>query len=200
MTWRTTLLLALMAAPAARAQVSVEMQAGAAASGVLVEDVIVNVVTIRPAIGPSIGLGVRSDFGGPFHAAARIQWNRSNLERKELDVRTTVLPLTVWTGSIALGARLSPLLRVEARFGALKYAPGGETDGTLFQDEAPLAAMLGAGIVLDKRLGPRWSVGLNGAVDFHQFETQTLRTAGFLGARIVHRITVGASVRWGGAP
>ena len=189
----------LLAAPGARAQVSAELQAGAAASGILVEDVVVNVITLQPAVGPSIGLGVRSDFSGPFHAAARLHWSRSNLEREELDVRTSVLPLTVWTGTVALGVRVTPLLQAEARFGALKYAPGGETDGTIFQDEKPLVAMLGVGAVLDTRIGARWSLGLHGAIDFHQFETLTLRTAGFLGARTVHRITVGASVRWGGA-
>jgi hypothetical protein len=190
----------LLGAGTVQAQMSLELQAGVGVSGTLVEDAIVNVVTVRPSIGPHAGVGVMAEFAGPFHAGARIGWTHSNLEREELGARMTILPLTVWSGMFVLGARVTRAVSAEARFGAVKYAPGGDSEGTLFQDASPLAAAFGLGVRAERSLGARWALGVHAAYDLHQFETQTLRAAGFTGARTVHRITAGASIRWRGNP
>jgi hypothetical protein len=192
-------LASLVAAVPTTAQTSVEFQIGAVGSGALAEDSIVNPITVGPAPGLGLTLGVMTEFDGPFHAGARVGWAHSNVQRRELDTEVTILPLSVWTGVLAVGIRIMGMVRAEARFGAIKYAPGGETDGTLFQDASPLTATAGLGARVDRRMSPNWTIGLHAAIDLHQFDTPTLRNAGFAGARTVHRITVGAVVRWGTA-
>jgi hypothetical protein len=193
-------LASLLAAAPTTAQTSLEVQVGAVGSGALAEDSIVNPITVGPAPGLGVTLGVMTEFDGPFHAGARVGWAHSNVRSRELDTKATVLPLTVWTGVLALGIRITGMVRAEARFGAVKYAPGGETNGTIFQDAAPLTATAGLGARVDRRVNANWTLGLHAAIDLHQFDTPTLRTAGFAGARTVHRISVGATVRWGKAP
>jgi hypothetical protein len=188
-----------MAATPTNAQTSVEFQVGAVGSGPLAKDTIVNPITVGPALGLGLTLGVMTEFEGPFHAGARVGWAHSNVRRHELDTQTTVLPLSVWTGVLALGVRVTGMVRAEARFGVVKYAPGGDTNGTVFQDAAPLTATAGLGARVDRRMSRNWTIGLHAAIDLHQFDTPTLRNAGFAGARTVHRITVGAAVRWGSA-
>lgn len=181
---------------AAGAQVFAEVQAGAAWSSPLVEDSIVNAITLAPQIAPVLGVAVGTQLGERYSIAGRVRWARSNLTRRELGASSTVLPLTVWSGTVVFRRTVWRRVAAELQFGAIKYAPSGDTDGTVFQDDAPLVATLGLGVRADRPISERLSVGLHVGYDVHQFDTQSLRSAGFTSGRLVHRVAVSATLRW----
>ena len=124
------------------------------------------------------------------------RWSRSDLTRREAGQQYTVLPLTVWTGTVGLRRQLTPSVSVEGTFGGIKYAPTGDRrDGTIFQDDAPLLPAAGLAARFERPLGGRWRVGLEAAYDFHRFTTQTLLAAGLSSARSVHRLAVSVVLR-----
>jgi hypothetical protein len=191
----TAVLLAAFAG-SARAQLTAELQPGAAWSSPLVEDSIVNAITLAPQLAPAIGLGLGTRLGERYGIMGRVRWARSNLQRRELGDSRTVLPLTVWTGSIVLQRTMWRSVSAEVQFGATKYAPSGTTDGTVFQDDGPLLGTLGLGVRADRAVGERLALGVHVGYDLHQFDTQSLRSAGFTSGRLVHRVSVSAVLRW----
>jgi hypothetical protein len=84
----------------------------------------------------------------------------------------------------------------ELAFGAIKYDPDGNTDGTVFQDDAPLVATLGLGVRADRPIGEQLTLGVHVGYELHQFDTRSLRSAGFTSGRLAHRVSVSAALRW----
>ena len=187
--------LCALAVPA-RAQLSAEGLVGAAWSSPLAKDVIVNPITLQPRIAPSLALSLGTWVDQRYHIGGRVRWARSTLARHEIGERTSVIPLTVWTGTLVFGRRMWRCVAAELWFGGLKYAPSGDADGTIFQDGSPLMALLGLGVRVDRPVTDRLTLGVHAGYDVHQFETQTLRAAGFTSGRIVHRISLSATLRW----
>ncbi len=187
--------LAAIAAPT-RAQVSAEALVGATWSSALVEDVIVNAITLQPQIAPSLAVSVGTWVDERYHIGGRIRFARSDLARRELGEHTSVIPLTVWTGTLVFGRRMWRSIAAEIWFGGIKYSPSGDTDGTIFQDGSSLLATLGLGVRAEHAITDRLSLGVHVGYDAHQFETQTLRTAGFTSGRFAHRVSVSATLRW----
>ena len=187
--------LAGLGSPAG-AQIAVDAMAGVVWSSPLVRDEIVAPLTVAPQIAPSVGLGALMPLDSRFRLGVRAGWSRSQLVRREADVTTAILPLDVWTGALVVERQLMSLVTAEARLGGIKYAPAGDADGTIFQDDSPFAAMIGLGFRASRPVGTRLLVGLHVGYDIHQFETQALRSAGFTFARTVHRFFVSAHLRW----
>lgn len=180
----------------ARAQVAVDALAGVVWSSPLVRDEIVAPLTVAPQIAPSLMLGAGFPLDDRHRLGLRVGWARSDLVRSEADETVAILPLTTWSGSVVLERQMVRQVAAEARLGGLKYAPGGNTDGTIFQDDAPFAPLLGLGLRAWHPVGARVALGLHVAYDFHRFETQALKSGGFTSARSVHRLTVSANLRW----
>ena len=187
--------LGVLAAPL-QAQVAADAYAGAVWSSPLVKDEIVAPLTVAPQIAPSLAVGASLPLDPRYRLGLRVGWARNDLVRTELDETTAILPLTVWSGAVVLERLLARQVSAEARIGALKYAPGGNADGTIFQDDAPFAPLLGLGVRAWHPLSERLLVGLHVAYDFHRFDTQALKSGGFTSARSVHRVTVSATLRW----
>jgi hypothetical protein len=192
----TAIVLLAGVATTAHAQLFAEVQAGAAWSSPLVEDSIVNAITVAPQIAPALGVVVGTRLGERYGIAGRLRWARSNLQRQELGESITVLPLGVWTGSIVLERSMWRSVSAELQFSAIKYDPGGNADGTVFQDDAPLVATLGLGVRADRPVSERLTVGVHVGYDVHQFDTQSLRSAGFTAGRFAHRVSVSVALRW----
>jgi hypothetical protein len=175
---------------------AVDALAGVVWSSPLVRDEIVAPLTVAPQIAPSLMLGGGFPLDGRHRLGVRIGWARSDLVRTEQDETTAILPLTTWSGSVVLERLMIRQVAAEARLGGIKYAPGGDANGTIFQDDAPFAPLLGLGVRAWQPIGGRVVIGLQLAYDFHRFETQALKSGGFTSARSVHRLTVSANLRW----
>jgi len=186
--------LVAFAAPAS-AQISLEARAGAQFSSILVRDSINQEITVGAKPAPSVGLTAVSRLNDTWHLSLGIRWSKSDLARREAGQEVTILPLTVWTGMLALRRPLTYWAAVEGTIGAIRYAPSGELDGTIFQDNAPLLPAAGLAVRVEKGLGSRWGVGLEAAYDLHRFTTQALQAADIREHRSVHRVAVSVVFR-----
>jgi len=186
--------LVTLAAPAS-AQISFEARAGAQFSSILVRDSINQEVTVGAKPAPSVGLAIGSSMNDTWHLSVGVRWSKSDLVRREAGQEIAILPLTVWTGMLQLRRPLTDWAAVEGTIGAIKYAPSGELNGTIFQDNAPLFPAAGLAVRVEKGLGSRWGVGLEAAYDFHRFTTQALQAADIREHRSVHRVAVSVVFR-----
>jgi len=179
-----------------QAQLAADVLAGAAWSSPLVRDEIVAPLTVAPQIAPSLALGASFPLNDRYRLGLRVGWARNDLVRTEQGETTAILPLTVWSGAVVLERAVIRQVAAEARIGGLKYAPGGDTGGTIFDGDAPFVPSIGLGVRTWHPVSDRLQIGLHVAYDFHRFETQPLKSGGFTSARSVHRVTVSATLRW----
>lgn len=178
------------------AQVFGEIHVGALGSSILVRDSINQEITVGPEPAPTVALTAGSRLSDTWLVSAGLRWSRSDLSRHEADQTITVMPLTVWTGSVALRRSLNTWASVAGTVGGIKYDPGApDVEGTLFQEGSPLFPMAGVSARVEYGLGTRWRVGLDVAYDFHRFTTPALREGGIGEHRSVHRIAVSAVLR-----
>jgi hypothetical protein len=177
------------------AQMFVELKGGALLGTPLVRDSIVQAFTIVPSIAPTVAVAAGTQLSDLYSLALSVRWARSDLVRREAGQTTAVLPLTVWSGSIALRRQVTQWATVEAEVGGIKYATGGMRDGTLFQDDAPLLPAVGVSARADRGIGSGWTLGIETHYDFHRFTTQALRAGGLTGHRSVHRVAATLVVR-----
>ena len=180
----------------ATAQVFGEVHVGALGSSILVRDSINRELTVGPKPAPAVALAAGSALSDVWRVSAGLRWSRSDLARHEADQTITVMPLTVWTGTVALRRSLNSWASVAGTVGGIKYDPGAsDVEGTLFQDGTSLLPTAGISARVEYGLGARWHVGLDVAYDFHRFTTPALREGGIGEHRSVHRIAVSAVLR-----
>ncbi len=191
------LLVGTLTAPAAgRAQLTVELGAGAVTSTKLARDSIVEAFSVGPAVAPVLDLAVETVLNPRYRLAVTVQWARSDLERRATGPDARVLSLTVWSGGLALRRRIVGGATVEATMGVIKYAASAaERAATLFRDDAPLLPTVGLGARVERGLGSRLTLGLRAGYALHRFSTQALRSDGFNGDRTVHRLSLSVSLR-----
>lgn len=178
------------------AQAFLEIRAGGQGSSVLVRDSINQVITVKPKAGPSIALAGGSALNDRWILSFSLRWTKSDLMRREAGQEAKLLPLTAWTGMLAVRRSLTEWASVEGSIGGIKYAPGGNPDGTIFQDDSPLVPAIGLAARIERGFGSRWETGVELAYDFHRFTTQALRVIGMGEARSVHRVAVSILLKW----
>lgn len=185
----------------ARAQVSLGLGIGVVASTRLVTDSIVEAIAVRPRIAPQVQLRIETALSGRYHLAGDLFVSRSPLMAHGPSASTRITSLTVWSPGVALRAAATPWLGAEARLGILIYDPG-DTEGTLFADGAPVTPQLGLALLAERAFGTTLAGTLQLRYDVHRFTTTSLKTRGFTGETIVHRIAVGVALyrRMGRAP
>jgi hypothetical protein len=159
-----------------------------------VRDSLVEPISLRVRPAPVFALSVEAPLGHPFLVVAGIAVSRSNAVVHSSSGDVLVTGLTLWHPTLAVRRPVLPWLGVEARLGAIIYAPSDRT-GNLFQDGAPIDASLGAGVSVERPLGSAFAAGLSLQYDATRFTTTTLQNQGFAGATVVHRVALAATIR-----
>ncbi len=187
--------LALGLAPAtAPAQVAIGARAGVQLTSALVHDSVVESITVQVKPAPVFGVWLDAPLGGPYIMVAGVALSRSDVVAHAASGDVSLTGLTVWHPTLAVRRAVRPWIGIEARVGAIIYAPSKRT-ANLFQDGAPVDATLGAGVQVERRLGGGFAAGLSLQYDATRFTTQTLQTQGFVGATVVHRVALSATIR-----
>jgi len=186
---------ATLGAPAvSAAQVTVSARLGLVASTALLEDSIVEAISLRPNPAPSVGIAIDTRLDPHYAVGAGIAVSRSDLRSRAASGDASVTTLTLWQPSIFLRYGANPWLGLEARAGALIYDPS-TTVGNLFSGGAPVAPSLGLTASAERPLGGRLRAGLALQYDVHRFTTSTLENRGYSGSTVVHRIGVAVTLR-----
>jgi hypothetical protein len=188
-------LLGALSFPAA-AQTRVGARAGASLMSSLVNDSIVQPLSIRPGPGPAIGFWIETRLDPTYTVSLGLQTAWSTIFRHEAGSKTAVVPVSTWTPVISLGRTLNRNVTAYGRLGAIIYRAD-RTASNLFRDGSPPAALLGAGIGGERPLAGDLRLTLDLTYDVHRFSTPSLRAAGFVGERLVHRVGVSVGVSRG---
>ena len=94
-----------VSAPAADAQFIVELRAGATGTSNLVTDIIVDDITARPAIAPTLAVSVGTRLDSLYTVHLNGAWVQSDVGRRQAGTTTKIVSLTTWQGSVSLGRR-----------------------------------------------------------------------------------------------
>lgn len=180
--------------PSDAAQLRFSVSAGAIVWSDLVRDSIVDPLNVRPNVSPTLAVAAHGELGRSWQMRLRIAVSRGDLNVTERGSSVTVTTLTTWHPSIDFSHRLFGANKIHLNVGVLFYAPG-DAAGTLFSGGSPAPLTVGIGF-RPLPLGGT-PISLEANLDFHRFSTNSLRSAGFSGARTVRRVWLGISVGGG---
>lgn len=175
-------------------QASIHATVGARYTSPLVHDSIVTPLDARAAVAPVLNVALDLPLDGPWKLELLADVSTSPVRRHDASGATT--PITrIWTIGLGLGLRrrLESWLDGRLALGAMKYVPT-QSIG-LFRDGGGSVIPYGS-VAFDiaPPVAARHRVALELAGDLHRLLTPALRSAGFIDARVVYRVTAGVRV------
>jgi hypothetical protein len=169
-------------------QATVRLSAGATYSSALIDDGVLS-TKLRPAIAPTVGLGVSYPTGkGPYRVVAEVSYARSALNvittgavsSDQLAAVATITTLVLAEGAVHGG------LRWQVGGGAMFYSPT-ERQG-VFQNGGTRRWVLAGGVVWSHPLTATMDLLVTGRVDAHTFTTDVLQARGYGESQSVERL------------
>lgn len=193
---RTLALLVLLSvSPSARlpAQISLRASVGARYSTTMVHDSVVVPFDLRPAIAPTVQLGVREQLRGPWTADATLDLSSAKLKRHESGSTLDVGSLTAIAVTLGLRRELAPGIGARLGVGGLVYST--DESGVFQRGKGGVFPLVSLATTYAPQFGTSRGLELSLQYDLHRFITPALRSVGFNRARPVHRIAVAVSGR-----
>jgi hypothetical protein len=175
------------------AQLRVGIQAGVTATSALLHDSIVQPITVQPGLAPSFAFTLETALDSTWSFSLGLGTAWSSLSQQSAGASQQVVPLTVWTPTVSLARTIRGPVVARASIGAIVYDPD-HSAGNLFSQGSPRDPLVGVAVDFRQTRsgGMRYAVELG--YDAHQFTTSALRSDGFSGAQLVHRITLSVSI------
>jgi len=177
----------------AAAQVSVRFAIGGRYSTALVHDSLVVPIDLHPALAPSLQLGLRDDFKGPWIGDLTLDLSSSKLQRHESG--NDVDAGSVTTVAVTFGLRRDLATNVGARLGVGGLVYSGSDLGLFQQGSGGILPLVSLATTYSPSFGQRHGIEFALQYDVHRFLTPALRSVGFNRPRPVHRIAIAVSGR-----
>lgn len=187
------LFLAVLAGPAPlAAQTDWYARAGATWASTLFTDEILDEITVRPAIAPTLAVGASLPIAPRYRAGIEASITSGGYDAREGGITTDLGTLRVATVLLQLEGPVVDRLTWRAGVGALVWMPSDETG--IFQRGGESRAVVGAGA--DYRIPAFRGLDLVAAArwDAHQFSTDELRIRGYSNSQLVHRVGLSLGV------
>ena len=180
---------AVWTAPLA-SQATVRLSAGATYSSALIDDGVLS-TKLRPAIAPTVGLGVSYPTGkGPYRVLAEVSYARSALNvistgaasgsSDQLAAVATITTLVLAEGAVRGG------LRWQVGAGAVFYSPT-QREG-VFQNGGTHRWVLAGGVLWSHPLTTTMDLLITARADAHTFTTDVLQARGYGESQSVERL------------
>lgn len=189
--------LLLAAGPPDRltAQVSWSGRLGATLTSTMVSDQLgSNGIKIAPGVSPTVGLEatVPLHLKNPVEASFELRATTATLQKSEGGTTTDLASMRTFALTAGVRGRIIPTVFWRAGAGFLSYATSEKA--SVFQDGAPTRFLATAGVEYRRPLTPSYT--LTGVVryDIHGFTTAQLKSTGYTGSQMVHRVMVGVGV------
>ena len=163
----------------------------------LVEDNIVNPITLKTSVGISGFFGLSTPTNERWAGEATLDFNGTGLNREELGETQDVGGLVTLSFAVLVRRDLNPRFSARAGLGAIAYIPY-EDSGVFNQGSGGVKPLALAAVRWAAwRQGPTLN-GLELRYDVHRFTTPALRDAGFETERFVHRVMIAVTTQLGG--
>jgi hypothetical protein len=193
--WAVGMLAFLTVQPLNRlaAQVSLRLSLGGRYSTALVHDSLVVPIDLHPALAPTLQLGLRDEFKGPWTGDLTLDLSSSKLKRHESGSDLDAGSVTAVALTFGLRRDLAP--NIGARFGIGGLVYSGSNLGVFQQGSGGILPLVSLATTYTPAFGARHGIELALQYDFHRFVTPALRSVGFNHPRPVHRIAISVSGR-----
>jgi hypothetical protein len=188
---RTALVLLLCYTAAARsaaAQTDYYARVGLTGATRLLKDNILQEITVRQSLAPTLALGVAVPFTPLYRIGLEGSITSSGYHSTEGSAETDLG--TLRTGSLILGLD-GPVwrqFRWRAGVGLLRYWPADDTG--IFLQGGSTRFLVGAGLDYRRPALSHWDLMVALRYDFHRFTTDELVTRGFTGSQGVQRVSL----------
>jgi hypothetical protein len=179
--------LPTMAVSQARAQANYYARLGLTFATRLVTDNIVQDITTRQSLAPTLALGASLPISPAYSAGLEATLTSSGYHSSEAGVETDLG--TLRTGSLLLGLSGPVWRRISWRAGAglIRYFPAEESG--IFLRGGTTRFLAGAGLDYRPQLLPNWDLMVSLRYDFHRFTTDELAARRFTGSQGVQRVS-----------
>jgi hypothetical protein len=189
---KTTLLLALLL-PAGvsglRAQTEYYARVGAVGASDLLNDAIVDEITVRQSIAPMLAIGGSLPLGTRgYRAGAEATLASGGFHANEAGGSTGLGTIRTGTFMLDLEGPILRKLRWRLGLGGIKYWP--KDDSGIFLQGGSLRLLAGAGLDFHHPVLPRWDLMTSLRYDFHRFTTDELDSRGFSQTQGVSRVSL----------
>jgi len=193
--WAVGILVALTAQPLNRltAQVSLRLSLGGRYSTALVRDSLVVPIDLHPALAPTLQLGLRDEFNGPWTGDATLDLSSSKLKRHESGSDLDAGSVTAVAFTIGLRRDLATNIGARLGIGGLVYS--GSDLGVFQRGGGGILPLVSLATTYAPSFGERHGIEVALQYDVHRFLTPALRSVGFNRPRPVHRIAISVSGR-----
>jgi hypothetical protein len=173
---------------AAEAQTDYYARLGLTGATKLLKDDIIQEISVRQSLAPTLALGVAVPFTPLYRAGLEASITSSSFHSSEGASETDLG--TLRTASILLGLD-GPVwrqVRWRAGLGVLRYWPADEQG--IFLRGGSTRFLAGAGVDYRHPVFPRWDLMASLRYDFHRFTTEELAARGFSGTQGVQRLSL----------
>jgi hypothetical protein len=180
----------------AAAQAGFFVRVGATASSALVNDHIVQAISVKPKVAPTVAGGVSYVIGPRYLADVEVAVSSSDYTITTGGTESTAGKLRTIAATIGLEGPLTGRLTWRTGLGILRYSPA-QKEG-IFLKGGTTRALLSAGLDYRVPVGPKLGAVVSGRYDFHRFTTGQLQELGFGLGQDVHRVSLSVGLNWGG--
>jgi hypothetical protein len=187
--------LALWPTSPLAAQVSWSAHLGATMTTTMVTDQLgTNGIKIAPGVSPSLGLEASFPLHTktPVDASFELQATTATLQRTEGGATTDLASMRTFALTGGIRGRIVSTIYWRAGAGLVSYVTSEKA--SVFQDGAPTRFLATAGVEYRRRLTPVYSLSGMVRYDLHGFTTEQLRSSGYTGSQMVHRVMIGVGV------
>jgi hypothetical protein len=182
------LLCGINASQAAQAQTDFYARLGVTGATKLLRDDILQEITVRQSLAPTLALGVAIPFTPLYRVGLEGTLTSSGYHSSESNTDTDLGTLRTASLTLGLDGPVWRQFRWRAGLGLLKYLPADDTG--IFLQGGSTRFLVGAGLDYRRPVMNSWDLSAALRYDFHRFTTDELVTRGFSGTQGVQRVSL----------
>ena len=177
------------------AQVTWSARLGATMTSTMVTDQLgSNGITVAPGVSPTLGLEASLPLHtkNPVDASFELRVTTATLQRTEGGATTDLASMRTFALTGGIRGHIFDGFFWRAGAGLVSYLTSEKA--SVFQDGAPNRFLATAGVEYRRSLTPVTALSAIVRYDMHGFTTEQLRSSGYTGSQMVHRVMIGVGV------
>lgn len=179
-----------------QAQLEYHARLGAVGASKLLQDAIVQRITVRQSIAPMIALGASLPIGGQgYRVGLEGTLASGKFHSSESGSDTELGTLRTGTLQLGLDGPLRGAFRWHVSAGGIKYWPS-DNEG-IFRAGGPTRLLASLGADYRRPVLPKWDLMASLSYDYHRFTTDELDARGFSQTQAVSRVSLSVGLSGG---
>jgi hypothetical protein len=188
-------LFLLAGATGLEAQAYYYARVGVIGASKLMQDVIVNEISVRQSLAPMIALGASVPIGTGYRAGAEATFASGSFHEEENGAESDLGTLRTGTLMLGFDGPIAGTLRWRVGAGAILY--WASEDSGIFLQGGPTKFIAGLGLDYRYPVMTKWDLMASARYDYHRFTTEELESRGFSQTQPVSRASLSVGLARG---